>query len=253
VAAECARQGAAFHGKLAIMPGVPGPTLLEAERITRRTPEGETLLADVSLTVAAGERVGIEGPTGAGKSLLLRALSLLDPIEGGALEFRGSPLADGDVPAYRSRVAYLHQSPALVEGTVEENLRLPFALRVYRDRSFDRERAVELLGALGQEPSFLAKRREDLSGGERQVTALVRLLQLGPEVLLLDEPTASLDPASTTLAEELLVRWVEAGERAAVWVTHDPAQADRVATRWMRLAGGRLAPADDRGRNGGEE
>jgi len=234
------------------MSGTPPPTLLEADRITRRTPEGETLLEGVSLAVAAGERVGIEGPTGAGKSVLLRALSLLDPIEGGALEFRGSPLADGDVPAYRSRVAYLHQSPALVEGTVEENLRLPFALRIYRDRSFDRERVAELLGALGQEPSFLGKQKGDLSGGERQVTALVRLLQLAPEVLLLDEPTAALDPESTALAEELIVRWVEAGERAAVWVTHDPAQADRVATRRMRLARGRLTPAADHGRNGGE-
>lgn len=236
------------------MPGTPGPILLEADRIIRRTPEGETLLEGVSLAVAAGERIGIEGPTGAGKSLLLRALSLLDPIEGGAVVFRGSPVADSGVPAYRSRVAYLHQSPALVEGTVEENLRLPFALRIYRGRSFDRERAVELLEALGREPSFLAKRTDDLSGGERQVTALVRLLQLAPEVLLLDEPTAALDPASTALAEELIVRWVDAGERATVWVTHDPAQAARVATRRLRLAGGRLmTSADDRGRAEGQE
>ena len=160
-------------------------------------------------------------------------------------------MADRDVPRFRSRVAYLHQSPALLEGTVEESLRSPFELAVHRDRAFDRDRAVELLAALGRGASFLAKQRDDLSGGERQVTALVRLLQLEPEVVLLDEPTAALDPETTSRAEELLARWVGGGERACVWVSHDPAQTHRLATRRLRVEGGRLSE-DGVDRAGGE-
>jgi len=216
------------------------PLLLQAEDLVRRAPDGTVLIDRVSLAVRAGERLGIEGPTGAGKTVLLRALALLDPVESGTVRHRGEPVADRDVPRFRSRVAYVHQSPALLEGTVEETLRSPFELAVYRDRSFDRGRVLELLSAFGRGTSFLTKQRDDLSGGERQVAALVRLLQLAPEVVLLDEPTAALDPETTARVEDLLVRWVDGGERAAVWVSHDPAQTGRLATRRLRVAGGRL-------------
>ena len=250
-------KGTRGRGKLF---GMANPILLEAEGLCRRAADGTVLIDRASLTVRAGERLGIEGPTGSGKSVLLRALALLDPVDpagGGTLRYRGAPVADRDVPRFRSRVSYLHQEPALLEGTVEESLRSPFELAVHRGqrgeggRSFDRARAVELLTSLGRDASFLTKQRDDLSGGERQVTALVRLLQLEPEVLLLDEPTAALDPETTARVEGLLVRWVEAGERAAVWVSHDPAQARRLATRRLRVEGGRLVP-EGSGGGGGE-
>jgi len=217
-----------------------GSILLEAEDLFRRTPDGTVLLDRVSLSVRAGERLGIEGPTGAGKSVLLRALALLDPVGSGAVRHRGEAVGDRDVPHFRAQVAYLHQTPALLEGSVEENLRSPFELAVYRGRSFDRSRVTALLASLGRDASFLAKQQGDLSGGERQLTALVRLLQLEPELVLLDEPTAALDPETTARAEDLLTRWVGDGERAAVWVSHDPVQTRRLATRRLRVVGGRL-------------
>lgn len=215
--------------------------LLQAVRVGRRDPAAGWLLRDVSLAVAPGDRIGVEGPTGAGKSLLLRALALLDPLEEGRVLWRGRPVSDAEVPEFRRRVAYLHQTPALLEGTVEENLRAPFALRVYRGRGYDRVRAEELLDELGRRPPFLEKTVGDLSGGERQITALVRLLQLEPRILLLDEPTAALDPASAERLEDLVGRWASHpdGERAVVWVSHDPGQARRVARRTLRLDGGR--------------
>ncbi len=223
---------------------MPSDPLLRADRLTRRAAEGARLLEEASLELRAGERLVVEGPTGAGKTVLLRALALLDPLEEGRVLWRGEPVADAAVPAFRSRVAYLHQNPALAEGTVEENLRAPFALRIHRGRRFDRERAVELLAALGRDASFLAKAVGDLSGGERQVSALVRVLGIEPEVLLLDEPTASLDPETTARAEALVGRWIGegAGTRAYVWVSHDRAQAGRVAGRRLGMAAGRIEP-----------
>lgn len=231
------------------MPPTMSAPILEAEGLGRRAPGGGPwLLRGVSLALGAGDRLAVEGPTGAGKTVLLRALALLDPVDEGEVRFRGSSPADREVPAFRRRVAYLHQSPALAEGTVEENLRLPFRLAVHRNGGggagegarYDRGRAVELLAALGRDEGFLGKEREDLSGGERQIAALVRLLQLEPEVLLLDEPTAAFDPATTARAEELLSAWAAAAGRAWIWVSHDAEQGARLADRRFRLAGGRI-------------
>jgi putative ABC transport system ATP-binding protein len=130
----------------------------------------------------------------------------------------------------------------LLEGTVEDNLRQPFSFQVHHGRDFDRDRVLELLDALGRGDGFLDTSCRDLSGGEAQLVALVRAVQLDPAVLLLDEPTASLDQATARAAEGLVDRWFAAGKggRALVWVSHDRDQARRVAGRSLHLRSGRL-------------
>jgi UDP-glucose/iron transport system ATP-binding protein len=217
--------------------------LLEAQEIGRRRDGGEGwLFRGLSLRLGAGERLAVAGPSGAGKTLLLRALALLDPLDEGEVRLRGAAPAAAEVPPFRRQVAYLHQRPALFEGSVEDNLRRPFALATQRGRRFDRERLAAWLGELGRDGGFLAKSTRDLSGGEAQITALLRLLQLAPSVLLLDEPTASLDADTAARAEALLGRWLAdgPGERAWIWVSHDRGQAARLASRTLVLDGGRL-------------
>lgn len=176
------------------------------------------------------------GPSGSGKSLLLRTLAGLDPIESGDVVYRGLRQGDWRMPDYRSELAYLAQRPALFAGTVHDNLLRPFSLGVHRARRFDPARALSLLQALGKNEGFLSLEAASLSGGEAQVLALTRVLLLAPRVLLLDEATASLDFPATRLAENVIARWLgEEASRACVWVSHDRAQLSRVAAREVAL------------------
>lgn len=202
----------------------------------------------LDLTLEPGEILAVQGPTGAGKSLLLRALAGLDALDEGRLLLLGRPAGEWPVTRYRSTVAYLHQSPALFPGGIEENLREPFGYAVHEGREYDRRRALRLLEPLGRTADFLDRGVEGLSGGERQIVALVRAMLPGPRVLLLDEPTAALDPEATGTVEDLVRRWLlrgaagdgAGGGRGVIWVTHDEAQARRAAHRRLRLAEGRL-------------
>jgi putative ABC transport system ATP-binding protein len=176
--------------------------------------------------------------------LLLRALAILDPLDEGVIQWRGHRVSGNDVPAYRRAVIYLHQRPALFEGSVETNLRYPFSLRVNRSSSFDKDRIPDLLKSIGRAATFLEKSSRDLSGGEAQIVALLRALQFDPSILLLDEPTTSLDPGTTQAIERLLLRWLSEApaERAFLWVSHDPDQVRRVADQCLRMQCGKLEP-----------
>jgi putative ABC transport system ATP-binding protein len=211
------------------------PVILNAENLGRRVGE-RWLWRNLSFDVNGGRCVGVVGPSGVGKTLLLRALARLDPLMEGEIRLDGRAAERWPAPEYRSRVMFVHQRPVLLEGTVEDNLRAVFALHAHRARAYDAERAVDLLGRLGRGPEMLERRVEDLSGGERQGVALARALLCDPEILLLDEPTASLDAASVRLVEDLLAHWRgEGGRRACLWVSHDPEQIARVADERLRL------------------
>jgi putative ABC transport system ATP-binding protein len=219
--------------------------ILEARGLGRRRDiDGGWLLRDIGVVVRPGDRVAVLGPSGAGKTLLLRALALLDPVDEGVVLWNGQAVRGEAVPTFRGAVLYLHQRPTVFEGTVEANLRLPFALGVHRNRRFDRDRILSLLESLGRDLSFLEKAHRDLSGGEAQIVALLRAIQLGPTILLLDEPTASLDRPTLQAIEQLIDRWFaeQPGARALVWVTHDSEQARRVADRTFHMDSGQIVP-----------
>jgi len=219
------------------------PAALVVRGIGRRDPKGDHwLIRDVSFVVNLGQRLALLGPTGAGKTVLLRALALLDPLDAGSIDWQGRAVSGDATPAYRRQVIYLHQRPALLEGTVEDNLRHPFTLKAHRGSRFDQSRVLGLLEGLGRGAPFLERSSRDLSGGEAQIVALLRAVQLDPAVLLLDEPTASLDQVTAHAVEGLLDGWFAAGDgrRALVWVSHDLDQAHRVASERLSMRSGRL-------------
>jgi len=213
---------------------------------SRLVPGRETwLLQHVNLEVRAGQRVALVGPSGAGKSLLLRCLALLDPLDQGQLEFRGKCVSAAETPAYRRQVMYVPQRAVLIEGTVRENLALPFMLAGWQGRTPDWDWHVARLAEVGRDAGFLERGHRELSGGEGQLVQLLRICQLRPTVLLLDEPTASLDTHSTQVAERWLQAWFEEAqrERAWLWISHSPEQAQRVGPRTLEVAAGQVREA----------
>lgn len=219
--------------------------LLRAARISRHDPvKGALLLHPFSLDVNAGDSIVLTGATGSGKSLLLRSLVMFDPVDDGDIFLRGERVTGRNMSVHRSHVAYVRQHPAMVEGTVEQNLRLPYTLAIHAGRLFDRNRALRLLDALGLPAAFLTKLARDLSGGEAQLVALIRVLLLDPVILLLDEPTAALDAGTTAAVESLLRIWAETGPgpKAMLLVTHAPEQAKRLGRRHLHISERRLQP-----------
>jgi phosphate-transporting ATPase len=183
------------------------------------------LLNAATFSLSAGECVAVRGPSGAGKTLLLRAIADLDPSEGlVCLEDRDRSTFAG--PEWRRLVGYVPAEPGWWADTVGEHFtQWTAALALVSDLGFPKEAKAWPIARL--------------STGERLRLALIRALTVGPKVLLLDEPTAALDPASVEAVERLIAAELHAG-RAVLWVTHDADQAKRVAHRFLVVNGGHV-------------
>jgi ABC-type iron transport system FetAB ATPase subunit len=179
------------------------------------------------LRLQAGECISLGGPSGTGKSLLLRAIADLDPHEGG-LRLDGNDNLELSGPHWREQVGLLPPETAW------------WARRVGDHFPAD---DTPPLAALGLPAEALSWEVTRLSSGERQRLGLLRLLAHRPAVLLLDEPTASLDTKGVKRVEALIGDYRSSSGAAVLWVSHDAAQRQRVADRELRLANGRLEPA----------
>jgi len=230
-------------------PMQPVIPLLEASHVRRTADDGSLLFEDVSVTFPAGTSTAITGPPGSGKTLLLRALGLLDPLQGGEIRFRKETISDAEVPAFRRQVMLIAQRPGLIEGTVRDNLQLPFQFAGEGQRSYDEQRVIEWLSRVDRDTGFLDRRETDLSGGESQLVSLLRSLQLDPVALLLDEPTSSLDAATTAAVETLVHDWQSAdAQRTLIVVSHTPSQVQRLATRVVSIERGRIVADQENAR-----
>ncbi len=206
--------------------------ILEAKNICKKDKNSNKwIFNDINISIKAGDKIAITGPTGSGKTVLLRSLALLDPIDAGEVLWKGKKIENKKIPTFRKNISYLHQQPVIFEGSVESNLLIPFNLTVNKGLHFDRKKIVEMLEEIGLEQSFLEKNATDLSGGERQVVSILRSIQTEPTVLLLDEPTSALDEKTTRSVEMLINKWfsLSSSTRAFIWVSHSIQQIKRVA------------------------
>ena len=191
-----------------------------------------------SLDIQSGETLTVVGPNGAGKSTLLLTLArLLKPSQGDIL-YEGKSLNQWDELEYRRRISFVFQSPLLMDMTVEQNVALGLKFRG-TPKEETRERTWKWMKQLGVES--LAKRRAgQLSGGEAQRVSLARAFVLEPELLLLDEPFAALDPPTHAKLLEDLSTILKQDHRTAVFVTHNLGEAARVSHRIAVIVGGVL-------------
>ena len=211
-------------------------TKLRADDLTYEI-DGERIVDGVSLAVENGETVAIVGPSGAGKSSFLRLLDRLDEPTGGTVHLDGTDYRTIPPERLRKRVGMVPQNPALREGTVRENVTVGPRLR---GESVAERRVEALLDDMGLS-GYADRVTSDLSGGGAQRVAIARTVINDPEVLLLDEPTASLDGDSERAVERLLTDLLATGERTVLLITHDERQAGRLADRVARFADGRIA------------
>ncbi len=194
---------------------------------------GRVILRGVDLGLEEGATAMV-GSSGSGKSTLLRLLNRLADPDAGEVRLRGLPLSAHDVLGLRRDVALVPQLPALVEGTVADNVELGARLS---GQNADVDRALALAGL---HPSFGPRLAEGLSVGEQQRVMLARALALKPSVLLLDEPTSALDERTRAAVEATLLRLAAELDLSLVVVTHDPAQARRLARRTVTVDGVRV-------------
>jgi len=209
--------------------------LLRADKLGRSVP-GKVLVTEATFEVRKAEILAIVGPSGSGKSSLLRLLNRLDePTEGNVYldEVDYRQIAPREL---RRRVGMVMQRPYLFAGTVLDNLR--FGPR-QRGEDLSLEAVEELLAGVGLS-GFASRDASNLSGGEAQRVSFARALANTPEVLLLDEPTSALDDDAKREVEALIQRIGHEQGVACVLVTHDAAQAARLAERVLVLESGRI-------------
>ena len=200
-----------------------------------RSCRGATVVLDhLTLGIEEGATC-IAGPSGAGKSTLLRLLNrLADPVSG-SVRYRGRDVTEYDVLALRREVALVPQLPALLEGSVADNV--GFGARL-AGRQADVGLALRLAGL---HDGFADRAADRLSVGEQQRVMLARALALRPRVLLLDEPTSALDERSTAAVEGTLLELRARLSLSFVFVTHERAQAQRLADRIVWLDRGEVS------------
>ncbi len=193
--------------------------------------------------IKSGSITAIIGPNGAGKSTLLNIIAGLENADSGFIRYGGSAEGAGhtqgdsaDFP--QKDITLVFQKPYLISTTVEKNIAYPMRLRGFDEATIDR-RITALLEELNLMP-FRKQKSWKLSGGETQKVALARALSFGPRLLLLDEPTANIDPYTTAEIEKLLLSTNEKHNTTIVIVTHNLAQAKRLCSDAIMLHEGQL-------------
>lgn len=217
---------------------VPAAPVLQGSDLSLRF--GEALVfSEVTMCLARGDLLLLTGPSGSGKTSLLRVLARLQNPTSGTVALNGTVTGNADIPSYRRRVAYLQQQPVMVRGSVQDNLLL--SQRYGGDVHASDEELREGLSQLGIASIPLEKDAAQLSVGQQQRIALLRLLLMRPTVLLLDEPTAALDPASAASLVALVAALHEKHALSTVLVSHNsPVLPEGLQLRQAVLENGHL-------------
>ena len=213
-----------------------------ALRNVRQLKGGQTVLDGVNLEIETGKITALVGPSGAGKTSLLRLLNRLDEPTGGEIFYRSRPITEFPVQKLRRQIGFVFQTPVMFPGTIADNLRaaLEFGGKIAADAD---ELIAETLRLAEIEATLFGRDGAQLSVGQKQRVSIARALMSAPEVLLLDEPTSALDPE---IADKLMatVRHLNREKNiTVVMVTHRLAEARKVCDATVLMEAGRIIEA----------
>ncbi len=215
--------------------------LLEVNNVTikrKRELNGKTidieLLSHINFTLNESELLTITGPSGTGKSSLLRAINRLDEISNGEIIFKERNIRKYDPVQLRRKITYVNQTPIIFDASVSANMAYPL---VAKGEKLKKDVAISLLKEIGLNEDFLDRNGKELSGGQSYRIAIARALTLSPDILLLDEPTSSLDDDSSDIILTMLQNRLKLN-LAIIIVTHDIKVAQFSSGKLLRIDNG---------------
>lgn len=218
--------------------------LIETVNLYQRQGE-QDILKNINLTVERGEVFALIGPTGAGKTTLLRLLNLLDLPRSGKIYYQGVDTAEsaGRRAELRRRMAFVFQKPVVFDMNVYDNIAT--GLKWRKEKKSEIQKKVDRILEMVDLSDYRQRRARTLSGGEVQRVAIARAVVSEPELLLLDEPTANLDPASSMRTEALITDIIRHYNTTIIMATHDMAQGQRLADRVGVMLEGEILQSGD--------
>lgn len=219
---------------------IPAISFLSVNKSYEQNDTRYDVLRDVTGHIEQGSITAVIGPSGSGKSTLLSLCNLMNtPDEGEVLVF-GKEVRSWDVKELRKTAGLAFQSAPVIDGTVRDNLLL--AEKLHQTQVYTPE---ELADFTDLPHELLDRNAKELSGGQRQKVSLARTLANPPSILLLDEITSALDPASVLVIEKLMTSWHQQKKLTVLWITHNLEQAERISDTIWFMADGRLLEAAD--------
>jgi tungstate transport system ATP-binding protein len=206
-----------------------------------RSYNGNPILRDCSFGFASGRTYVVQGPNGSGKSTLFRALALLEKPDSGRVEYRdGGRILAVDLEL-RRRITLVLPRTGIFNTTVFKNVAYGLKIRgITRAEIEARVHDVLLAVGLAHKKSH---RAAELSSGETKRLGIARAMVIKPEVFMLDEPTANIDPVNTAIIEDIILKMQQDRQTTILMITHDPAQAERLGDDLLFMQDGKIIPA----------
>jgi tungstate transport system ATP-binding protein len=206
-----------------------------------KTYNGNPILRDCSFAFDRGRTYVLQGPNGSGKSTLFRMLALLERPDGGKISYQDNGRILEDNLALRRRLTLVLPLTGIFNTTVYKNVAYGLKIRGV-DRATIAARVNEALAAVGLAHKKY-QRALELSSGETKRLGIARAMVINPEVFLLDEPTANIDPANTEIIEDIIFKMKQERQATILMITHDPAQAQRLGDDSLVMQDGKIIPA----------
>ncbi|MBU1168332.1 MAG: ATP-binding cassette domain-containing protein [Proteobacteria bacterium] len=216
-------------------------SVIRCENISFQYTEGSTLFSDVSLSINPGGFYLVRGPSGSGKSSFLRLMNRLEEPSQGTLYFKGIPFSEMTAPELRRQVLYIQQTPIVTDGSVKDNLLMPFTFKNNRTLPLpDDSHLRGVLDEFSMEMIPLDKQARNLSVGQQQRLCLIRGLLLSPSVILLDEPTSSLDDESSLIVENMAESLCLNAGKTIIMISHRGFRPHTIKPTIIEVKDGRL-------------